>query len=163
MQDDCWERKVPPRDPTSNVLVGDPVRFPAGMKALGDYYHSKGSTVEHVPFRSFERCTEDCARVLFFLLKKTAIRDQYFSSEVSPASSDRYQVCTIHRRIGHHVRWLPGQQGPRDARREDVRRVGRRSVRSTGPTPSVARPASTPHPLLDTTSKLSAGLAPSCD
>jgi alpha-N-acetylgalactosaminidase len=40
--DDCWERKVPPRDPTTNKLVGDPVRFPGGMKALGDYYHNKG-------------------------------------------------------------------------------------------------------------------------
>jgi alpha-N-acetylgalactosaminidase len=40
--DDCWERKVPPRDPSTNQLVGDPDRFPSGMKALGDYYHSKG-------------------------------------------------------------------------------------------------------------------------
>jgi|EP01047_Picozoa_sp_COSAG01_P008235 hypothetical protein len=40
--DDCWERKVPPRDPTTNKLVGDEQRFPNGMKALGDYYHSKG-------------------------------------------------------------------------------------------------------------------------
>jgi len=40
--DDCWEQKVPPRDPTTNKLVGDPLRFPSGMKALGDYYHSKG-------------------------------------------------------------------------------------------------------------------------
>lgn len=40
--DDCWERKVPARDPSTSKLVGDPIRFPAGMKALGDYYHSKG-------------------------------------------------------------------------------------------------------------------------
>jgi len=40
--DDCWEQKNPPRDPTTNKLVGDPDRFPSGMKALGDYYHSKG-------------------------------------------------------------------------------------------------------------------------
>jgi len=40
--DDCWEQKVPARDPSSNRLVGDPDRFPSGMKALGDYYHSKG-------------------------------------------------------------------------------------------------------------------------
>ena len=40
--DDCWERKVPPRDPATGRLVGDPKRFPAGMKALGDCYHSKG-------------------------------------------------------------------------------------------------------------------------
>lgn len=40
--DDCWERKVPPRDPATGRLVGDPVRFPSGMKALGDYYKQKG-------------------------------------------------------------------------------------------------------------------------
>merc|ERR1719454_433453 len=40
--DDCWEQKNPPRDPSSNRLVGDPDRFPSGMKALGDYYHAKG-------------------------------------------------------------------------------------------------------------------------
>jgi len=40
--DDCWERKVPPRDPSTQKLVGDLDRFPSGMKALGDYYHSKG-------------------------------------------------------------------------------------------------------------------------
>jgi len=39
--DDCWERKVPVRDP-KGLLVGDPDRFPSGMKALGDYYHGKG-------------------------------------------------------------------------------------------------------------------------
>ena len=36
VQDDCWERKVPPRDPTTGRLVGDPKRFPSGMKNLGD-------------------------------------------------------------------------------------------------------------------------------
>jgi len=41
--DDCWERKDPPRDPQTGRLVGDPQRFPSGMKALGDYYHSKGA------------------------------------------------------------------------------------------------------------------------
>jgi len=40
--DDCWEQKKPARDPVTNKLVGDPDRFPSGMKALGDYYHSKG-------------------------------------------------------------------------------------------------------------------------
>ena len=40
--DDCWEQKSPSRDPVTNKLVGDPDRFPSGMKALGDYYHSKG-------------------------------------------------------------------------------------------------------------------------
>jgi hypothetical protein len=41
--DDCWERKIPPRDLKTGRLVGDPTRFPSGMKALGDYYHSKGA------------------------------------------------------------------------------------------------------------------------
>jgi hypothetical protein len=40
--DDCWEQKQPARDPSSKRLVGDPDRFPGGMKALGDYYHAKG-------------------------------------------------------------------------------------------------------------------------
>ena len=40
--DDCWEQKQPPRDPTTGRLQGDFKRFPSGMKALGDYYHSKG-------------------------------------------------------------------------------------------------------------------------
>ena len=35
-QDDCWERKIPPRDLKTGRLVGDPTRFPSGMKALGD-------------------------------------------------------------------------------------------------------------------------------
>jgi hypothetical protein len=39
--DDCWEQKNPPRDPTTNKLRAEPTRFPSGMKALGDYYHSK--------------------------------------------------------------------------------------------------------------------------
>lgn len=39
--DDCWEQTKPPRD-GSKRLTGDPGRFPSGMKALGDYYHSKG-------------------------------------------------------------------------------------------------------------------------
>ncbi|MET9612239.1 alpha-galactosidase [Kitasatospora indigofera] len=37
--DDCWFD--PNRDAQGN-LHGDPVRFPGGMKALGDYIHSKG-------------------------------------------------------------------------------------------------------------------------
>lgn len=41
--DDCWERKSPPRDPQTQRLVGEPTRFPSGMKALGDYYHAKGA------------------------------------------------------------------------------------------------------------------------
>jgi alpha-galactosidase len=37
--DDCWFN--PNRDSAGN-LQGDPSRFPSGMKALGDYIHSKG-------------------------------------------------------------------------------------------------------------------------
>jgi len=37
--DDCWFN--PNRDGAGN-LQGDPTRFPSGMKALGDYIHSKG-------------------------------------------------------------------------------------------------------------------------
>ncbi|MFG2059318.1 glycoside hydrolase family 27 protein [Micromonospora sp. NPDC048930] len=37
--DDCWFN--PNRDAAGN-LQGDPGRFPSGMKALGDYLHSKG-------------------------------------------------------------------------------------------------------------------------
>ena len=37
--DDCWFN--PNRDSAGN-LQGDPGRFPSGMKALGDYIHSKG-------------------------------------------------------------------------------------------------------------------------
>lgn len=38
--DDNW-MKNPARDASGN-LVGDPTRFPSGMKSLGDYIHSKG-------------------------------------------------------------------------------------------------------------------------
>ncbi|GIF01733.1 glycoside hydrolase family 27 protein [Paractinoplanes rishiriensis] len=37
--DDCWMAST--RDANGN-LQGDPTRFPSGMKALGDYIHSKG-------------------------------------------------------------------------------------------------------------------------
>lgn len=37
--DDCWFN--PNRDGSGN-LQGDPTRFPSGMKALGDYLHSRG-------------------------------------------------------------------------------------------------------------------------
>ena len=37
--DDCWEAKD--RDAAGNI-VADPKKFPHGMKALGDYLHSKG-------------------------------------------------------------------------------------------------------------------------
>jgi len=38
--DDCWENKAG-RDARGR-LIPDPARFPSGMKALGDYMHSKG-------------------------------------------------------------------------------------------------------------------------
>src|SRR4051794_8833990 len=37
--DDCWFN--PNRDSAGN-LQGDPVRFPSGMRALGDYLHNQG-------------------------------------------------------------------------------------------------------------------------
>jgi len=37
--DDCWQS---PNRAADGSLQADPVRFPSGMKALGDYIHSKG-------------------------------------------------------------------------------------------------------------------------
>ena len=37
--DDCWSEKT--RDPKTEKLVAHGERFPSGMKALGDYIHSK--------------------------------------------------------------------------------------------------------------------------
>lgn len=39
--DDCWEQKNPARDPATGELRADPTRFPGGMAALGEYYHSR--------------------------------------------------------------------------------------------------------------------------
>lgn len=38
--DDCWSEKE--RDPITHKIVADKKRFPSGMKALGDYIHSRG-------------------------------------------------------------------------------------------------------------------------
>ena len=38
--DDGWS--APARDPVTNDLVADPVRFPSGIKALADYVHNLG-------------------------------------------------------------------------------------------------------------------------
>eukprot|EP00440_Ansanella_granifera_P052773 gb/GFBE01057221.1/.p1 GENE.gb/GFBE01057221.1/~~gb/GFBE01057221.1/.p1 ORF type:complete len:444 (+),score=82.67 gb/GFBE01057221.1/:1-1332(+) len=38
--DDCWHAET--RDNVTGRLMSHPVRFPSGMKALGDYLHSKG-------------------------------------------------------------------------------------------------------------------------
>ena len=37
--DDCWQLT---RNSTTNRIQPDPITFPSGMKALGDYIHSKG-------------------------------------------------------------------------------------------------------------------------
>ncbi len=37
--DDCWAEKS--RDPKTDKMVADPKKFPSGMRALGDYIHSK--------------------------------------------------------------------------------------------------------------------------
>jgi hypothetical protein len=54
--DDCWEEKHPPRDPTTNELRGDSVRFASGMKALGDYVHSAGLSFAMYTAESSETC-----------------------------------------------------------------------------------------------------------
>ena len=38
--DDCWSELE--RDPVTDKIVADKSKFPSGMKALGDYIHSKG-------------------------------------------------------------------------------------------------------------------------
>ena len=38
--DDCWSKRQ--RDPETDRLVADPIKFPSGMKSVGDYIHSKG-------------------------------------------------------------------------------------------------------------------------
>src|SRR5262245_18702058 len=38
--DDCWA--LPARDPQTQRLVPDPVRFPHGIAYVADYVHSKG-------------------------------------------------------------------------------------------------------------------------
>ena len=38
--DDCWSQYR--RDPVTDRILADPVKFPHGMKAVGDYIHSKG-------------------------------------------------------------------------------------------------------------------------
>ena len=54
--DDCWEQKVPPRDPKTNKLRAEPTRFPNGMKALGDYYHSKNISFAAYTAESTRTC-----------------------------------------------------------------------------------------------------------
>jgi hypothetical protein len=54
--DDCWEQKVPPRDPKTGKLRAEPTRFPNGMKALGDYYHSKNISFAAYTAESTHTC-----------------------------------------------------------------------------------------------------------
>ena len=51
--DDGWMAKE--RDANGN-LVGDPVKFPNGMKAIGDYIHSKGLKFGIYECRGFKTC-----------------------------------------------------------------------------------------------------------
>ena len=53
---DCWEQKSPPRDPVTDELRADPVRFPHGMAALGAYV-----TAANVSFAVYSAAnTETC-------------------------------------------------------------------------------------------------------
>jgi len=54
--DDCWPQMNPPRDPVTKQMRGDPVRFPSGMAALGDYIHSKGLGFALYTAESTETC-----------------------------------------------------------------------------------------------------------
>jgi hypothetical protein len=53
---DCWEEKSPARDPTTKELRADAKRFPSGMKALGDYVHSKNLSFAIYTAESSETC-----------------------------------------------------------------------------------------------------------
>ena len=53
---DCWEEKNPRRDPITNELQGDHVRFASGMKALGDYVHAAGVSFAMYTAESTETC-----------------------------------------------------------------------------------------------------------
>lgn len=54
--DDCWEQKDPVRDPTTNELRADFVRFPNGMKGMGQYIHGKGLQYAIYTAESTETC-----------------------------------------------------------------------------------------------------------
>jgi hypothetical protein len=51
--DDCWQSAT--RDENGNVQP-DPVRFPSGLKALGDYIHSKGLKFGIYSSAGFKTC-----------------------------------------------------------------------------------------------------------
>ena len=53
--DDCIMDKSG-RDPITNELQADPIRFPSGFKALGDYLHSKGLTMAMYTAESSSTC-----------------------------------------------------------------------------------------------------------
>merc|ERR1719443_1064464 len=52
--DDCWHAKE--RNATTGRLQGDPKRFPSGMKALGDFLHSKGFKFGIYTDRGYKTC-----------------------------------------------------------------------------------------------------------
>ena len=54
--DDCWPQMNPPRDPTTNELVGDKVRFKSGMAALGQYIHAAGLSFALYTSESVSTC-----------------------------------------------------------------------------------------------------------
>ena len=51
--DDCWQSAT--RDENGNIQP-DPVRFPSGLKALGDYIHSKGLKFGIYSSAGFKTC-----------------------------------------------------------------------------------------------------------
>lgn len=44
--DDCWSKRQ--RDPETDRLVADPIKFPSGMKSVGDYHPFEGTQVRYV-------------------------------------------------------------------------------------------------------------------
>ena len=51
--DDCWQAAE--RDENGRIQA-DPVRFPSGMKALGDYLHDKGFKFGIYSSAGFQTC-----------------------------------------------------------------------------------------------------------
>ncbi len=52
--DDCWQSNE--RDSITGRVLPDPVRFPSGLKALGDYIHSKGLKFGIYSSAGFQTC-----------------------------------------------------------------------------------------------------------
>ena len=71
--DDCWEEKVPGRDPRTGELRPNATRFPSGMAALGKYMHSHGATfglytAESPTTCGGYPCVEICLSLFFCVL-----------------------------------------------------------------------------------------------